>query len=132
MVTTSIPMRSPGYWGWCRRIAIGAEIVSCQVATLSARARGCSRIETQLGPDAPDIALHCLLDRLPSDSSLWARLVQQYEIRFFFRIGVTGWNKGFGLSAPTVQRAAALGVRLDFDLYNSEDQPPLHDDLTRA
>ncbi len=82
-------------------------------------------------PDAPELALRCLLDRLPSDASLWARLVQQHEIRLNFGIGFTGWNKGFVLSAPTLQRAAALGVRLEFDLYASENQPPELDKWTR-
>jgi Domain of unknown function (DUF4279) len=81
-------------------------------------------------PGAPELALGYLLDRLPSDASLWARLVQQFEIRLNFRIGFTGWSKGFVLSAPTIQRAAVLGVRLEFDLYASENQPPELDKWT--
>jgi hypothetical protein len=75
-------------------------------------------------PDPPDEALGRLLDRLPSDPTFWRRLTQQYEIRIFFRIGFEGWNKGFTLSAGNIQRAAVLGVRLDFDLYVAQNLPP--------
>jgi hypothetical protein len=70
--------------------------------------RFCSKT-CDVAPDPPDQALGCLLDRLPSDPSLWTRLKQQYEIRIFFCIGFEGWNKGFTLSARNIQRTAAFG-----------------------
>ena len=82
------------------------------------------RVDSDVAPDAPDRALGSLLDRLPSDRSLWIGITQRYEVRIFFRIGFEGWNKGFTLSAHNIQRTADLGVRLDFDLYASENQPP--------
>jgi Domain of unknown function (DUF4279) len=88
-------------------------------------------VKSEVVPDAPELALACLLDRLPPDRSLWARLVRQYEIRFFFCIGFEGWNKGFTLTARTIRRVARLGVRLEFDLYASGNQPPELDDWIR-
>ena len=79
------------------------------------------RVESDVAPDAPDRALGSLLDSLPSDRSLWIGITQRYEVRIFFRIGFEGWNKGFTLSAHNIQRTADLGVRLDFDLYASEN-----------
>lgn len=78
----------------------------------------------QDGRDAPDIVLGLLLDRLPTDPSLWASLRQRFEMRLFFRIGVEGWNKGFDLSARNIQRVAALQLCLDFDLYEATAVPP--------
>jgi hypothetical protein len=76
-----------------------------------------------------DLVLGRLLDRLPSDPSLWAGLVQQYQMRIFFCISFEGYNKGFGLSARNLRRAAALGVPLDFDLYASVSYPSELDDI---
>jgi uncharacterized protein DUF4279 len=82
------------------------------------------KVESAGPGDAADQALGCLLDRLPSDPSLWARLVQSYQIRIFFRIGFTGCNKGFGLSAVNLRRIAALGVRVEFDLSAEDKMSP--------
>jgi Domain of unknown function (DUF4279) len=71
-----------------------------------------------------DLSLGRLLDRLPSDPALWAGLAQQYQMRIFFCIAFEGYNKGFGLSAGNIQRAAVLGVPLDFDLYADDNFPP--------
>jgi hypothetical protein len=76
-----------------------------------------------------DLVLGRLLDRLPSDPALWAPLVRQYQIRIFFCISFEGYNKGFGLSAQNIQRAAALAVPLEFDLYASDNYPPELDDI---
>jgi hypothetical protein len=77
------------------------------------------------GPGNPaDQALAGLLDRLPSDPSLWACLVQSYQIQIFFPVGFMDCNKGFGLSALNVQRVAALGLGLEFGLYAHDKMPP--------
>jgi hypothetical protein len=88
-----------------------------------------SEAESEEEPDAPDLALGRLLDRLPTDPGLWARLNRDYEVRIFFRIDLEGWNKGFTLESATLQRLAAIGVRLDFDLYVSDNMPPGLDEL---
>ena len=80
-------------------------------------------------PEAADLVLGRLLDRLPSDPALWTGLGQQYDIRIFFCIGFEGWNKGFCLSARNIQRSATLGVRVEFDLYASENKPPELDEI---
>ena len=90
------------------------------------------KVDSDVAPDAPELALRHLLDRLPSDRVLWTQLGQRYDIRISFRIGFGGWNKGFALSARNIQRVAALGVCLDFDLYASENSPPELDELTRT
>ena len=90
------------------------------------------QVDSDVAPDAPELALGHLLDRLPSDRALWTELGQRYDIRISFCIGFEGWNKGFTLSARNIQRTAALGVRLDFDLYASENSPPELDELTRT
>jgi hypothetical protein len=82
-------------------------------------------------PDPADLVLGRLLDRLPSDPALWARLGQQYQMRIFFCIAFKGYNKGFGLSARNIQRAAVLGVPLDFDLYADDKCPPELEDIFR-
>jgi hypothetical protein len=79
--------------------------------------------------DLADLVLGRLLDRLPSDPALWARLAQQYQMRIFFCILLVGYNKGFGLSARNIQRAAVLGVPLDFDLYADDNFPPELEDI---
>jgi hypothetical protein len=88
-----------------------------------------SKAPDEAAGDPADLVLGRLLDRLPSDPALWARLVQQYRVRIFFCIGFEGYNQGFGLSARNIQRAAALGVPLDFDLYASDNFPPELDDI---
>ena len=88
------------------------------------------QVESEVAPDAPELVLVHLLDRLPSDPAFWTQLGQRYDIRISICIGFEGWNKGFTLSTRNIQRVAALGTRMDFDLYASENMPPEFDDST--
>lgn len=81
-------------------------------------------VENRGGPEPADAVLDQLLGQLPTDPSIWASLAQRYRMRIFFYIGMSGFNKGFGLSADNIRRVAALGVRLDFDLYVDDNFPP--------
>ena len=82
------------------------------------------RVVERTGPDAVDLALGCLLDQLPADPALWAALAERHEVRLSLSVSFEGWNKGFTLGPRTLQRVAALGVRLDVDLYASDHYPP--------
>ena len=82
------------------------------------------KVERRTGPGAVDLALGCLLDQLPADPALWAALAERHEVRLSLSVSFEGWNKGFTLGPRTLQRVAALGVRLDVDLYASDHYPP--------
>jgi hypothetical protein len=64
-----------------------------------------------------------LLDRLPSDESRWTRLGEMYDVQLRFGVHMTGWNRGFELSAELAGRIAKLHAKLTFDIYAYEDDP---------
>jgi hypothetical protein len=75
--------------------------------------------------DEPDGVFARLLDRLPSDPSMWKDLHARYRLRVFVMISFTDFNKGFGLSAKTIRRLARRGLTVDFDLYADDKAPDL-------
>lgn len=81
-------------------------------------------IEPLRGNEAADGALTMLLDQLPSDPGLWAALRARYNMRFFFFVSFNDFNRGFGLSACSIARAAVIGAPMDFDLYADDRYPP--------
>lgn len=80
-------------------------------------------VEPCRGADAADVALNRLLDQLPGDPAVWAGLRARYRMRFFF-VAFEDFNRGFGLSAHNIARAALIGAPMDFDLYADARYPP--------
>lgn len=81
-------------------------------------------VEPRGGADAADVALTTLLDQLPSDPAIWAGFRAQYRMRLFFFVAFKDFNRGFGLSALNIARAALIGAPMDFDLYAEDRYPP--------
>ena len=82
------------------------------------------KVEPCSGTDAADAALTKLLDQLPNDPAVWPGLRTRYEMRFFFFVSFTDFNRGFALSAQSIARAAVIGARMEFDLYADDRYPP--------
>ncbi|MBD2594236.1 DUF4279 domain-containing protein [Nostoc spongiaeforme FACHB-130] len=65
-----------------------------------------------------------LLSRVSTNSILWQELSAIYDAQVRIAIHMKGWNKGFNLTAQTVQRISELGASMVFDIYaygNEED-----------
>jgi len=58
-----------------------------------------------------------LLDSLASDLVIWRELAQQYAGELFIGLSLNGGNEGIGLEAPTLERLARRGHRIDLDIY---------------
>jgi hypothetical protein len=72
-------------------------------------------------PVQPEHLLASLLDRLPSDPGVWQALRGRYSVALGFGLFQDAWNRGFDLSPGIVQRVAALGLGLGFDIYAPDD-----------
>jgi hypothetical protein len=72
-------------------------------------------------PVEPDHLLASLLDRLPSDRTVWDTLRTRYSVRLGFGLFQAAWNRGFDLSSKVLASIAALGLGLDFDIYADGD-----------
>src|SRR5574341_1076894 len=68
-------------------------------------------------PVGPDEILDRLLGRLPDDPGVLRRLAAKYSVRVRFGLFVGEWNRGFELSPRSIERLAALGVSVGFDMY---------------
>jgi len=73
-------------------------------------------------PVEPEHLLASLLDRLPSDSSVWESLRSRYSVALGFGLFQGAWNRGFDLSPGIIHRVAALGLGLGFDIYAPDDE----------
>ena len=68
-------------------------------------------------PTGPDELLRVLLEHFPRESSFWAPLARDYRIQVRIAIHTGGWNRGFDLSPDNINRVAAIGATIVFDLY---------------
>jgi hypothetical protein len=68
-------------------------------------------------PTEPEQVLVDLLDRLPSEPSVWAALNARFRVRLGFGLFLGAWNRGFELSPPVLSRAIMTGALLGFDIY---------------
>jgi hypothetical protein len=73
-------------------------------------------------PESVDQILRRLLLRLPDDPDLWSKLADEYKVELRFGIHMTGWNKGFTISAEALARLARMRLSFDFDLYAYEPE----------
>jgi hypothetical protein len=68
-------------------------------------------------PEGPEELVAKLLAQLPEEEAVWQKLSQLYEVQLRFAFHMTGWNRGFGLSAELVERVARLHAKIGFDIY---------------
>lgn len=69
-------------------------------------------------------ALTCkLLDRLPKDVPMWARLAKKYDVQLRFGLFLERWNRGLEFTPQLVARMAKLHARIIFDVYGPDDAP---------
>ena len=73
-------------------------------------------------PVEPEHLLASLLDRLPSDPSVWDALRARHSVALGFGLFQEAWNRGFDLSPGVIHRVAALGLGLGFDIYADGDE----------
>lgn len=68
-------------------------------------------------PIEPEALLKMLLDRLPADSSTWDAIRRRFALRLGCGLFLDAWNRGFELSPAILERIAAIGASLGFDIY---------------
>jgi len=69
------------------------------------------------GQDPEGAILH-LLQWLPTDGAIWQDLTAALDVKIGLSLILREWNRGFSLSANTLERLASLGVRLDVELWH--------------
>jgi hypothetical protein len=67
--------------------------------------------------DPEDAILH-LLQWLPTDGAIWQGLTSGLDVKIGLSLILREWNRGFSLSANTLERLASLRVRLDVELWH--------------
>lgn len=67
-------------------------------------------------------AVKLLLDRLPSDSELWAALHRDYKVDVFCGIFMGRENQGFEIPPETLRMLAERGLKIGFDVYAPENE----------
>jgi hypothetical protein len=76
-------------------------------------------------PEGPEELVAKLLGQLPSDEGVWLKMGERYEVQLRLGIHMTGWNRGFDLSAALVGKVVRLHAKMGFDIYayGGEDEP---------
>lgn len=73
-------------------------------------------------PLGPEDLVQLLLSRLPENDDFWSQLRCRFRVQLMFGIFTKRWNRGFELSAETIQRIHRLGAGVGIDIYaNGED-----------
>ncbi|HVY31548.1 MAG TPA: DUF4279 domain-containing protein [Polyangiaceae bacterium] len=68
-------------------------------------------------PATVDDLLGRLFARVPERPDAWRSLAVEFDVQVRFSIFLAEWNRGFSVSKPHLQRLAAMGVSLEFDIY---------------
>jgi len=68
-------------------------------------------------PDGPGVQLETLLSKLPQSADVWRQLSARYTVELRMALHFQGWNKGFGFNKLVIERLAALGIDLEFELF---------------
>lgn len=58
-----------------------------------------------------------ILSKVSADLRIWQELSSRYDVQVRIAIHIEDWNKGFDLSAETIQQIAGLGAKMVFDIY---------------
>jgi hypothetical protein len=81
-------------------------------------------------PDGPESLIASVLDRLPSDETLWVELAARYEIQLRIAVFLEAFNRGFDLSPEMIARISRVRAVVVFDIYanldddhESQDEP---------
>jgi hypothetical protein len=76
-------------------------------------------IESRDGDEQGDLedGIRALLERLPSDLDLWARLTNAYSADLFCGLFLQAENRGFGISAEISRLVAERHLNIGFDIY---------------
>ncbi len=82
-------------------------------------------------PEGPEELVAKLLGQLRSDEAVWLKLGERYEVQLRFGIHMTGWNRGFDLSAELVERVARLHAKVGFDIYAYGGEDASGDDRSK-
>jgi hypothetical protein len=73
-------------------------------------------------PQGPAELTEALLDQLPDDERVWAKLSELYEVQLRYGIHMAGWNRGFDLPSAIAARIARLRAKVVFDIYAYDDE----------
>ena len=68
-------------------------------------------------PTSADELLADLLSRIPRDENVWIALRERFDVQLRFAVHMTGWNRGFGVSAAMITAIAKLHAELVLDIY---------------
>lgn len=91
-------------------------------ATLAPTGRWALGVEPR-EPGDPDGQIREVLSRLTPDLAVWQDLTRRYRCRLFVGLFMEVFNEGLELSAEGLGMLGARGVRLDLDIYGSENDP---------
>lgn len=70
-----------------------------------------------LAPITAEELIEDLLSRVPTEPQVWQQLSAAYSVQLRIAIHMDGWNKGFDLTAQTIQRVSELEASVIFDIY---------------
>ncbi len=68
-------------------------------------------------PTTAEEIIREILSNLSTDAAAWKEISSKYDVQVRIAIHMENWNKGFDLSAETVQQIANLGAKMVFDIY---------------
>jgi len=68
-----------------------------------------------------DAQISEILDQLTEDTDIWQDLTTRFRADIFCGLFMTEGNEGVSLSRETLEKLAARGLTIDFDIYDSSD-----------
>jgi hypothetical protein len=81
-------------------------------------------------PQGPAELTATLLDQLPDDERVWAKLSDLYKVQLRYGIHMSGWNRGFDLPSGLAARIARLRATVMFDIYAYDDEEDAREDAS--
>lgn len=68
-----------------------------------------------------DTQISEILDQLTDDAHVWRDLTTRFRADVFCGLFMVEGNEGISLSRETLEKLAARGLTIDFDIYDSSD-----------
>ncbi|MFK7944453.1 MAG: DUF4279 domain-containing protein [Paracoccaceae bacterium] len=72
-------------------------------------------------PGDIDAQISEILDQLTNDTDVWQNLTARFRADIFCGLFMAEGNEGISLSHVTLEKLAARGLAIDFDIYDSSD-----------
>lgn len=72
-------------------------------------------------PGDIDAQISEILDQLTNDTGIWQNLTARFRADIFCGLFMAEGNEGISVSHVTLEKLAARGLTIDFDIYDSSD-----------